>query len=199
MSEVQGSLNVTLARLDAWIAQQEGRGREDIPDLNVDELAMRTALDPAEVSILLGGGEVPEGEVDPRVCQRVNAMYEAHLERTEHRPADVCAKVAAKLEITPKWARALLLGKRTPNVKHLVGLQKFFDVEEGFFTATAEDSLNRALQPVLRKLEAEEPLASLMDEFGLVAVHRRGGPLTPERKALLTSMLRAVLDSGADE
>jgi transcriptional regulator with XRE-family HTH domain len=167
----------TLRRLDA--AVQEKGIRSDL--LDVAELAARTAL-PAST-----------------VRTRIAALAKASMTTTGTRMSDLASDISRRLGVSGYWARQVCDGKKVPSVELLHGLVEYFGVEEGeaFFTAPAADALNRALLPLLRKLEHPEndPVLALMDRYGVNSADlRMHGSLTREQlERLLEGVLRSVV------
>ncbi|MFD2689291.1 transcriptional regulator [Streptomyces phyllanthi] len=192
----------TLARLEARITEAElDRGEL----LGVRGLSRRTALRESEVEALLSGAEPPDEPVDDRVRGRVRALHEAYLARTGKRTADVCKEVAARLGISPEWARQLLLGKKMPNVPDLTELARFFGTEHGtmFFTDPAATALNRELDRLLRELEGAAQDGAALLQFatrhGVVTLALRSGRrLTPRKQEALAVMLEGLLSGDGD-
>ncbi|GAA0612644.1 helix-turn-helix transcriptional regulator [Streptomyces crystallinus] len=71
----------------------------------------------------------------------------------------------------------LLNGERQPSLRHVQGLELFFRVSPGFFTATDRQSLARALEPVQSSLAQ---LAVLKGHIALSTVRLRGSTAHPE-------------------
>ncbi|WP_308404158.1 hypothetical protein [Streptomyces sp. ATCC 21386] len=188
-------LTETLRRLSA---------HRETESLNSRELAAQTALPENIVRELLRGGSPPPDTVQQRVCARIKALAEDYLSRTDKKLSDLVSEVADRLAVSEVWARKLLKGEKMPNVPLLHDFADFFDVEGGetFFTMSAEDSLNRVLQPILQKYEnpASDPVQALMKKYGVVnADLRHAGSLTPEQlEVLLAGVIRSVLPSGGD-
>lgn len=199
MPALPDALAETLTRLDARIAASGAdRGRL----LDVRALSERTALGEDEVRALLEGHEPPADRVDDRVRGRVRALHEAYVARSGKRAGDVGREVAARLSISPEWARQLLLGKRMPNVTDLTGLAAFFGVEEGvrFFTDPAATVVDRELGRVLAGLDGDTddgPLVEFATRHGIVTLALRGQRLTARKQEALAVMLEGLL--GADD
>ncbi|UUU34181.1 transcriptional regulator [Streptomyces sp. CA-210063] len=199
MPALPDSLAETLTRLDARIAET-GADRGLL--LDVRTLAERTALGEDEVRVLLDGGEASADRVDDRVRGRVRALHEAYVARSGKRAGEVGKEVAARLAISPEWARQLLLGKKMPNVPDLTELAGFFGIEEGvrFFTDPAATVLNRELHPVLAGLEGDTddgPLVEFATRHGVVTLALRGHRLTRRKQEALAVMLEGLL--GVDD
>ncbi|KPI08084.1 hypothetical protein OK006_5714 [Actinobacteria bacterium OK006] len=201
MSASPTPLRETLARLDAHLAEK-GLDRGEV--LDVAELSRRTALAEGEVRALLDGAGVLDDRVDDRIRGRVRALYDAYLDESGKRPADVCRDVAARLGISDRWARSLLNGDKMPNVPDLTRLAEFFRIEEGtkFFTDPAPVVLNGALQRVVGELDggAEDgPLLRFTLKHGVVTLALRGRRLTPRKQEALALMLEGLLGSESEE
>lgn len=197
MSQYYPALCATLARINDLIAGS-GRDRDEV--LNAAELARRTALPVAHVQTLLNGGQVPDDDIEQRVCARVHALYQARIAETGKRPADIRQEIAEHLQRSHEWVRRLCNGEKTPSVRDLHGLRGYFGIGDRFlFTASAADTLNGALQATLRMLEATEDnlLVRVMREFDQVLLARRGKALTEQEKSVITSYVTAVLDAPA--
>lgn len=185
----------TLRRLDA--AVQEKGVRSDL--LDVAELAARTALPASTVRTLLRGGAPPEDSVNDRVRARIAALARAGMTTTGTRMSDLASDISRRLGVSGYWARQVCDGKKMPSVELLHGLVEYFGVEEGeaFFTAPAADALNRALLPLLHRLEHPEsdPVLALMDRYGVDSADLRvHGSLTREQlERLLEGVLRSVV------
>lgn len=188
-------LSETLRRLDKAI--QEKGVRSDL--LNVTELAAKTALPTSTVRTLLQGGTPPDDSVNDRVRTRIAALAKANMAATGKRMSDLASDISQRLGVSGYWARQICDGKKVPSVELLHGLVEYFEVEEGeaFFTASAADALNRALLPLLHKLEHPEsdPVLALMDRYGVRSADlRMHGSLTREQlERLLEGVLRSVV------
>jgi len=188
-------LSETLRRLDKAI--QEKGIRSDL--LDVAELAAKTALPTSTVRTLLQGGTPPDDSVNDRVRARIAALARANMAATGKRMSDLALDISQRLGVSGYWARQICDGKKVPSVELLHGLVEYFEVEEGeaFFTASAADALNRALAPLLHRLEHPEsdPVLALMDRYGVRSTDlRMHGSLTREQlERLLEGVLRSVV------
>ncbi|MFI1418189.1 hypothetical protein ACH4VX_09375 [Streptomyces sp. NPDC020731] len=175
--------------------------------LDVAELAARTALPAPTVRTLLRGGTPPADSVNDRVRARITALARADMAATGKRMSDLASDISQRLGVSGYWARQVCDGKKVPSVELLHGLVEYFGVEEGeaFFTASAADALNRALLPLLHKLEHPEsdPVLALMDRYGVRSADLRvHGSLTREQlERLLEGVLRSVVppEGGRDQ
>ncbi|MFJ6071704.1 hypothetical protein ACIQFU_12820 [Streptomyces sp. NPDC093065] len=196
-------LSETLRRLDKVV--QEKAVRSEL--LDVADLAARTALPVSTVRTLLRGGAPPDDSVNDRVRARIAALAEAEMAVTGKRMSDLASDISERLGVSAYWARQVCDGKKVPSVELLHGLVEYFGVEEGeaYFTASAADALNRALLPLLDKLEHPEsdPVLALMDRYGVRSADLRvHGSLTREQlERLLEGVLRSVVppDGGREQ
>jgi antitoxin component HigA of HigAB toxin-antitoxin module len=194
-------LHKTLQRLDDLIGER-GLNRSDI--LDPQTLAARTALPQSTVRSLLKGAAPPADTVNERVCARIKALSDAYLARSGKRMSDLAAAVAARLEISDVWARSVCDGKKIPNVTHLHRLVQFFDVDggESFFTAPADEALNRVLLPALQRLEhpEQDPVAALLDRYGVKGADLRahGSVSRVQLERILEGVLRSVAPEEED-
>ncbi|MEU2711971.1 hypothetical protein [Streptomyces sp. NPDC007205] len=194
--ESPSQLHETLRRLTALIEEQ-GLKRSELLDPRA--LAARTALPETAVRILLKGGPPPADTVNDRVRARIKALSDAHLTRTGRRMSDLAADIGSRLGVSDYWARQVCDGKKVPSVEFLHGLVEYFRVEggEAFFTAPADEALNRALLPALVRLENPhtDPVQALMDRYGVKTTDlRMNGSLTRgQLERLLEGVFRSVL------
>ncbi|MFJ9900556.1 hypothetical protein ACIQPR_45235 [Streptomyces sp. NPDC091280] len=192
--EPSTSLPETLRRLNELITEQ-GLDRADIFD--VQTLAAKTALPVTVVRRLVKGGKPTPDTVSDRVCARMKVVSDAYLADTGKEMKHLAADLHKALGISDFWARSVCEGKKMPNVDLLHHLAGYFRVDGGerFFTAAADEALNRVLLPVLRKLEGTDtdPLSQLMREYGVESAHmRQDGDLTRDQ---VERVLRGVLQS----
>ncbi|WP_424217273.1 hypothetical protein ACN20G_34885 (plasmid) [Streptomyces sp. BI20] len=188
----------TLRRLDALI-DERGLVRSEL--LDVAALAERTALDARTVRDLLAGRQAPADSVDDRVRSRLKALSDAWLARTGRPMSELAHRVSQRSGISAYWARLLCTGRKVPSLRTLEGLVAFFGVEgrEAFFTAPADEALNRALLPLLGSSAGppagpeQEPLLALMRKHGVRAVDLRRASMTPEQlERVLVGVLHSV-------
>jgi hypothetical protein len=193
-------LTETLQRLDTLI-RERGLNRSDI--LDPKTLSAQTALPESTIRLLLKGRAVPSESVNERVSARLKVLSTAYLDRTRGRMSELAATLSAQLGISEVWARSVCDGKKTPNVELLHHLVKFFDVDgESFFTAPADEALNRALLPELRRLERSDPdpVAALMDRYGVKAADLRHHDTLSRQQLerILEGVLRSALPQEGD-
>ncbi|MGI5275179.1 hypothetical protein [Streptomyces rochei] len=204
------SLARTLGRLDKAVAEQ-GLVHSDFVD--PPALAARTALPESVVRDLLEGRRPPDDTVNARVCARIKALSDAYLRRHGKVMRDLAAEVSARTGISEVWARAVCDGRKVPNVALLHHLVGFFGVEggESFFTAPADEALDRVLLPVVRKLEHPElgpgaalrevdPVSALLDRYGVVSADLRlhGSVPRAQLERILEGVLRSVVPQEGD-
>ena len=192
--EPSASLPETLRRLDELITER-GLNRADI--FEVQTLAAKTALPDTVIKRLLKGGKPTPDSVSDRVCARMRVVSDAYLADNGKQMKNLAADLRDSLRISDVWARSVCEGKKVPNVDLLHHLAAYFRVEGGerFFTAPADEALNRVLLPILRELEGSDvdPLSLLMREYGVESAHmRQDGSMTREQ---LERVLRGVLGS----
>ncbi|MFI9169363.1 hypothetical protein [Streptomyces lincolnensis] len=194
--EVSVRLPGTLRRLETLIAE---RGLKRSAVLDPADLAARTALPERTVLTLLRGGAAPEDTVNDRVRLRIHTLAQGYLARSGKRMSDLAADISQCLGVSDYWARQVCDGRKMPSVELLHGLVRFFDVEDGeaFFTASADEALNRALLPALHRLERAEqdPVQALLDRYGVSGADLRShGSITRDQlERVLEGVLRSVL------
>ncbi|MFB7330950.1 hypothetical protein ACFC00_04825 [Streptomyces adustus] len=172
--------------------------------LDPRELAAKTALPEKTVRSLLGGGGAPDDSVNDRVRARIKLLATARLDRTRTRMSDLAAEIHEQVGVSEYWARQVCDGKKVPSVELLHSLVDFFQVDggEAFFTAPADEALNRVLLPALRRLEGPEsdPVLALMEKFGVRSADlRMDGSMTRDQlERVLGGVLRSVLPQKGD-
>ncbi|GAA2568772.1 MULTISPECIES: hypothetical protein [Streptomyces] len=204
--EAAPPLSETLRRLRT-LTQEQGLDQSAV--LNPERLAEQTALPESTIRALLhGGAALPADSVNDRVRSRIRTLAQAYISRTGIRMSDLASRVSERLGVSNVWARLVCDGKKMPSVELLHGLVGFFNVEggEAFFTAPADEALNRALLPMVDKLQCPEegdPVLALMDRYGVRAADlRMHGSLTREQlERLLEGVLRSVVptEEGRDQ
>ncbi|PZH20066.1 hypothetical protein C1I97_01950 [Streptomyces sp. NTH33] len=168
-------------------------------------LAEQTALPEQTVRDLLDGAGPPDDSVNDRVRDRIRTLAQADLANTGRRMSDLAAGISERLGVSAVWARLVCDGKKVPSVELLHGLVGFFGVEggEAFFTARADEALDRALLRILRRLETpgSDPVQALMDRYGVkTADLRMHGSFTREQvERILEGVFRSVLPPEGDK
>ncbi|WP_326724729.1 helix-turn-helix transcriptional regulator [Streptomyces sp. NBC_00243] len=191
----------TVQRLRALIAEKD---LEPSEYLGPKELADKTALPLATIETLLSGGTPPADTVNDRVCARIKTLADKHAS-TPREKSDLVAEIAARLGISQAWARKVVDGEKMPNVDALHGLSNFFGVdgEERFFTASAEDALNRILSTRLEELQdpPTDPFAAIMEHYGVKSTDLRShASLTPEQfRMVVDGIMRSFMPPRGDD
>ncbi|MFH8342545.1 hypothetical protein [Streptomyces sp. AM6-12] len=188
----------TLRRLDALI-RQEGLERSEF--LDARRLALRTALPEHVVGTLLRGGQPPVETVNERVRSRIKALADDRLARAGRRMSDLAGSISRQLGVSAFWARQVCAGDKVPSVELLHGLVDFFGIEggEAFFTAPADEALNRELRSMLAARSAPGGRAALpaaapgRDDVRGFAL-RQARELPEERWNVLNATLKALLE-----
>ncbi|MER5450561.1 hypothetical protein ABT052_37090 [Streptomyces sp. NPDC002766] len=206
--EPNSPLHATLRRLDE-LTREQRLNQSDA--LAPDALSAATGLPERSICLLLQGHAPSHDTVEERVCSRLKAVADAYMARTGKRMSELAAEVSQRLGISEVWARQICVGKKVPNVGHLHHLARFFGVEGGepFFTAPADEALNRALQPILARLETRAgERAAQRGELALAGTDvddvrgmalRQARDLSPERWRVLSATLEALLDLDNEE
>jgi hypothetical protein len=190
------SLSSTLDRIDRLL--QEKQADRD-KELDVDDLAFRTALPKSTVQALLNREPAPQDELEQRVCARIAAVGTAYLDTTGKRAADVRREIAAAVGRSPEWARLLLAGQSMPTVPNFVAVREYlqrglpFEIDEKFFTAPADEALSRALQPVVERLGGHDPLEAVLAELQVRSVDHRAADMSTRQRVALAEFIRAVV------
>ncbi|MFE9702493.1 hypothetical protein [Streptomyces sp. NPDC005930] len=116
--------------------------------------------------------------------------------------SDLASRISEHLGVSDVWARLVRDGKKMPSAELVYGLVRFFDVERGeaFFTAPADEALNRARPPIVDTLPPEggDPTLALLDRYGVRATDLcMHGSLTRDQlERLLEGVLRSVMPPG---
>ncbi|MFE7072649.1 hypothetical protein ACFU96_21460 [Streptomyces sp. NPDC057620] len=200
MSESLAPLQETLAR----IAEQG-------LVLDAEDLSRTTGISSAkDVRALLNGKDLADDDIDTRIRERVQLLCRRCLSENGKDYDDkdavtaLAKDIAGGIGVSIVWARQLVLGEKTPSMKHGHQLTRYFGVPDGFLTETPAAALNRALQPYLQiehKIEADldDPLAALKERFGLVGVARRGEPLSREEAKRFAGLIADVLQQNMED
>ncbi|MGW2652062.1 helix-turn-helix domain-containing protein [Streptomyces sp. NPDC001478] len=140
------ALAAAVASIDQLI-QSLGMDRSVI---DVERLSFETGI-PAERIPGLLDGMVPESET-PQETFRKRLVF---LRDTRLKPGGkkrTLDEIGEGAGISHGQVSYLLKGKRSPGVGAVSGLEAFFNVAPGFFTATERQALHRALQPIHEQL-----------------------------------------------
>lgn len=181
--EVELSLAATRRR----IAQALNCAEHDLSEvLDIEDLSRRSGLFPAEVSALLAGESVPELDLAERLAQRLNfarATYR-HPNGDEYTLGELAEFAGMSRQGLTKWRD----GQVVPGMERVESLRRRFQLPPGFFTATPEEALNAALEPVLKRLRSPEGGASLefrMQDAGIRSLAQRAARLSPDQQRTL--------------
>ncbi|WP_229882440.1 hypothetical protein [Streptomyces alanosinicus] len=179
------------------LIDEHGLRRSDV--LDPKQLAVQTAQPETVVAHLLNGGAPPVDTVSERASARIKTLSNDYLARTGKRMSDLAAEVSLRSGVSEVWARQVCDGKKTPNIELLHHLVGFFGVDggESFFTASADEALNRVLLSVLAKLDnpGTDPVGALLDRYGVKAADlRQHGSMTRQQlERVLEGVLRSVV------
>ncbi|MGW1363037.1 hypothetical protein ACWCQP_37215 [Streptomyces chartreusis] len=188
MSDSARTLPETLARIEELIPES-GRPRHEV--LNVRELSHATGLYESEVELLLAGGNLKEEEdQEALVRQRVRFLYEQHT-GANNGPREI-TEIAAAIGATPTWTKKLTEGTAKPSLISGRRLTKYYEVAATFLTDTAEEALNRELQPVLFDLEVEADPGKTLKEMGVLHLSSRSPVLGKQDLAALAKMVASI-------
>ncbi|MEW2132068.1 helix-turn-helix transcriptional regulator [Streptomyces sp. NPDC005435] len=119
-------------------------------DIDLDDLSYQSGLPADRVRALLDGAEVGPENLEERFQQRLVFLRQTRLKPGGKR--FTLDEIAAGAGISHGQVGYLLNGERRPGFTVLAGLERFFDVPPGFFTATERQALHRALKPVRESL-----------------------------------------------
>ncbi|WP_320780490.1 helix-turn-helix domain-containing protein [Streptomyces sp. CRN 30] len=125
----------------AVLARHLGRAPETVLDERA--LARASGVSQSAVVSLLAGRAVPPGDPDQRFVRRMAVL------RDVRRKADgrmyTHEEIAEGSHMSRQQCSALLAGERRPKARHQFYLERFFEVPDGFLTATDTDALRRCL------------------------------------------------------
>ncbi|MGW0825232.1 XRE family transcriptional regulator [Streptomyces sp. NPDC002845] len=187
----------TLADTLERISQVTGHEIPSLPEiLNVEDLAKRSGVPADVVAALLSGREVPEPDLAARVRQRLE-----FVRQTQRRPdgkryslGELAGIAGTSRQWLSEWRT-----KGMPSMEHAERLRSHFSLPAGFFTATAPEALNGALQKELRELEtAADPKARLRDA-GLLQIAERAADMDPQQRATLLKFAEWILTEDRKE
>ncbi|KPI02204.1 hypothetical protein OK074_5388 [Actinobacteria bacterium OK074] len=197
MTDAYGALAETLGRM----AEVTDRHVPSLPgELNQEELAYRTGVPADAVAVLLAGGRVPD---EPDLATRVRQRLE-FLRQTRRRP-DGRRYALKELADIAGTSRQWLSAWRTtgmPGMEHADRLRRHFGLSAGFFTATAPEALNSALQQVLHDLESRPPrpdgpdttaLEERLRDAGVLQLAQRAAEMDPNQRETLLEFAEFIL------
>ncbi|WP_338674463.1 helix-turn-helix transcriptional regulator [Streptomyces sp. SCSIO 30461] len=167
--------------------------------IELDDISHRTGIPVDRVRTMLRGGQV-----EPRSLPEIFQQRLVFLRETRLKPGGKQYshdEIAAGAGISHGQVGYMLRGERMPGLKVLGGLERFFEVPPGFFTAGDRDALCRALQPVHDSLTH----TALLKGKGITQLAMRSsasnatpGRLGDELRAALTFALNQP-DPGRDD
>jgi transcriptional regulator with XRE-family HTH domain len=158
------------------------------------------------VAVLLAGGRVPD---EPDLATRVRQRLE-FLRQTRRRP-DGRRYALKELADIAGTSRQWLSAWRTtgmPGMEHADRLRRHFGLSAGFFTATAPEALNSALQQVLHDLETQQPhqtppvrptatdttaLEDRLRDAGVLQLAQRAAEMDPNQRETLLEFAEFIL------
>lgn len=187
MRDAYAPLAETLER----IAKVTGHEVQDLPAiLDVDDLAYRSGVPTDVVAALLSGNESPEADLTTRVRQRLEFVRQTRLRPDgRHYSLQELAKIAG----TSRQWLSVWRTKGMPSMEHADRLRTHFKLPAGFFTATAQEALNAALQPVLRDLETQEDPQARLRDAGLLQLAERAADMGPKQREALMDFAEWIL------
>lgn len=148
MSEAVTALTDVVERI-SLLARDAGLRQGDV--LDVARLSYDTGIPPRTVEALLNGDDVAEEDLKARVSTRFQALRRTRLRADER--AYSLKQIAESFNASGPSLSAVAKGEGLPGVEHLLGIQRFFKVHDGFLLAEDTTALQHALQQVLKELE----------------------------------------------
>ncbi|AYN41608.1 XRE family transcriptional regulator [Streptomyces dangxiongensis] len=124
-----------------------GMGRDAI---DLDDVFYQTGIPVDRIHAVLNGEEAEPEDLQEVFKQRLVFLRETRLKPGGKRYT--LDEIAAGAGISHGQVGYLLSGDRKPGFTVLAGLERFFDVPPGFFTATERQALHRSLKPVHESL-----------------------------------------------
>ncbi|MGW0333488.1 helix-turn-helix domain-containing protein [Streptomyces sp. NPDC003011] len=181
LAEIIASIDELLSML--------GMSRDDI---DLDDISYQTAIPVDRIRSLLNGEHTEPEDLQEAFKQRLVFLRETRLKPGGKRYT--LDEIAAGAGISHGQVGYLLNGERRPGFAVLAGLQQFFDVSPGFFTATERQALHRALQPVHESLTH----LALLKGKGISQLALRSS-IAPGASSRLGHELRAALETALSQ
>lgn len=125
----------------AVLARRLGRAPEKVLDERA--LAEASGVPQPVVGALLAGRAVPPGDPDKRFIRRMAMLRDSR--RKPNGRMYTHEEIAEGSHMSRQQCSALLAGERRPKARHQFHLERFFQVPDGFLTATDTDALRRCL------------------------------------------------------
>ncbi|MFD7613076.1 helix-turn-helix domain-containing protein [Streptomyces sp. NPDC059828] len=114
--------------------------------IELDDISYRTGIPVDRVQAMIRGAEAEPRSLPEIFQQRLVFLRETRLKSGGKQFSH--DEIAAGAGISHGQVGYMLRGERMPGLKVLGGLERFFEVPPGFFTASDRDALCRALRPV---------------------------------------------------
>ncbi|MFP3991066.1 hypothetical protein U9R90_27070 [Streptomyces sp. E11-3] len=202
MSDGYTALAETVHRVDALI--DEARlNRDEV--LDIADLSDRTGEPESVVKTLLKGHPCRGEEYDARVIRRL--LYLRETRRRPFRGASHFSRegtqvsweqIAQAGQITRQGLSASVANSKAPNGRSLLGIEDFFQVRNGYLTATAPKALRIALELVIPSLESTVKIKEMENRLGATVALRMPTEqvknLTPKQIDLLTAIATDMID-----
>ncbi|MFF3691131.1 transcriptional regulator [Streptomyces sp. NPDC002187] len=191
MSEAVTALTDVVERI-SLLARDAGLRRGDV--LDVARLSYDTGIPPRTVDALLNGDDVAEEDLKARVSTRFQALRRTRL-RADQRAYSL-KQIAESFNASGPSLSAVAKGEGLPGVEHLLGIQRFFKVHDGFLLAEDTTALQHALQQVLKELECRtDPWATVSDRHGIRRTACRAEQLSSQNQMVVQASLAAIVDT----
>ncbi|WP_413754798.1 XRE family transcriptional regulator [Streptomyces sp. MMBL 11-3] len=166
--------------------------------LDIEDLSRRSGLTAADVRALLAGETLPEMDLAERLAQRLNAARATH--RHPNGDEYTLGELAEFAGMSRQWLTRWRDGQVVPGMQKVESLRRHFQLPPGFFTATPEEALEAALQPVLKKLRRPQSDAggeSGMQDAGISRLAQRAARLSPEQQRTLMEFAEFLARGGS--
>ncbi|MEU0395839.1 transcriptional regulator [Streptomyces sp. NPDC006208] len=191
MSEAVAALTDVVERI-SLLARDAGLRQGDV--LDVARLSYDTGIPPRTVEALLNGDDVAEEDLKARVSTRFQALRRTRL-RADQRAYSL-KQIAESFNASGPSLSAVAKGEGLPGVEHLLGIQRFFKVHDGFLLAEDTTALQHALQQVLKELECRTaPWAAVSDRHGIRRTACRAERLSSQNQMVVQASLAAIVDT----
>ncbi|WP_328393825.1 transcriptional regulator [Streptomyces sp. NBC_00390] len=191
MSEAVTALTDVVERI-SLLARDAGLRQGDV--LDVARLSYDTGIPPRTVEALLNGDDVAEEDLKARVSTRFQALRRTRLRADER--AYSLKQIAESFNASGPSLSAVAKGEGLPGVEHLLGIQRFFKVHDGFLLAEDTTALQHALQQVLKELECRTaPWAAVSDRHGIRRTACRAEQLSSQNQMVVQASLAAIVDT----
>lgn len=191
MSEAVAALTDDVKRIVS-LAGDAGLRQGDV--LDIARLSYDTGIPQRTVQALLNGDDVAEEDLKARVSTRFQVLRRTRL-RPDQRAYSL-KQIAESFNASGASLSAVAKGEGLPGVEHLLGIQRFFDVHDGFLLAEDATALRHALQQVLKQLERKaDPWAAVCDTHGIRRTACRAEQLSSKNQMVVQASLAAIVDT----